>query len=203
MVHILKKKEVTMTPKPHVCPVWIGYFLAHPIRKLFHNPMRILASHIKPGMTVLDVGCAMGFFTIPAAEMVGKSGRVIAVDLQPKMLEKLKKRAAKAKVADRIETRACQADSVGLLDLESQVDVVLAIAMVHETPNPENLIAELSRCLKPEGRLLVAEPRGHVSDAAFGDTLGWAADAGLTTLSRPKIGKTHSAWLTKPAVSVH
>jgi ubiquinone/menaquinone biosynthesis C-methylase UbiE len=190
-----------MTSKPHVCPVWVGYLLAHPLRKLFQNPARILASHVKPGMTVVDVGCAMGFFTIPAAGLVGENGRVIAVDLQPKMLEKLKKRAAKAGVADRIETRACPADSVGLSDLESQVDVVLAVAMVHETPDPKNLLAELSRCLKPEGCLLVAEPRGHVSAAAFGDTLGWAAAAGLTTLSRPEIGKTHSAWLTKPVVS--
>jgi ubiquinone/menaquinone biosynthesis C-methylase UbiE len=190
-----------MTSQSHVCPVWIGYLLAHPIRKLFQNPARILAPHVKPKMTVVDIGCAMGFFTIPAAEMVGENGRVLAVDLQPKMLEKLKKRAAKAKVADRIETRVCPADSVGLSDLASQVDVVLAIAMVHETPNPERLLAELSRCLKPEGRLLVAEPRGHVSAAAFGDTLGWAAAAGLTTLSRPEIGKSHSAWLMKPAMS--
>jgi ubiquinone/menaquinone biosynthesis C-methylase UbiE len=199
MVHILGEKEVIMSSKPHVCPVWIGYLLAHPIRKLFQNPRRILASHIKPGMTVVDVGCAMGFFTIPAAEMVGEDGRVIAVDLQPRMLEKLKKRARKAGVADRIQTRSCPADSVGLSDLAEQVDVVLAIAMLHETPNPEGLLAELSRCLKPEGRLLVAEPRGHVSAAMFDDTLGWATAAGLTTLERPSIGKSHSAWLAKPA----
>ncbi len=190
-----------MAEKQHVCPVWIGYLLAHPIRKLFQNPTRILSPHIKPGMTVVDVGCAMGFFTLPAAKMVGPSGRVIAVDLQSRMLEKLEKRAAKAGVRDRIETRVCPADSTGLEDLASRVDVVLAIAMVHETPNPGRLIAELSECLKPGGSLLIAEPRGHVSTSDFGDTLGLAGAAGLETLSRPEVGKTHSAWLMKPAVS--
>lgn len=189
-----------MSEKTHVCPVWIGYLLASPIRKLFHNPDRILGPYIRPGMTVVDVGCAMGFFTIPAARMVGEDGRVVAVDLQPEMLEKLTSRAVKAGVAGRIETRACSAESTGLQDMEGRADVVLAIAMVHETPDPERLIDELVRCLKPGGRLLIAEPSGHVSGEAFRGTLGLATKAGLELLDTPRVSRAHSACLAKPAI---
>ena len=183
----------------HVCPVWVGYLLASPVRKLFQNPKRILAPYIRSGMTVVDVGCAMGFFTIPAAGMVGADGRVIAVDMQPRMIDKLKKRADKAGVGDRIETRVCTTDSPGLSDLEGRVDLALAFAMVHETPDPARLLRELGQCLKPEGRLLVAEPRGHVTSTMFDETLRWAGDAGLRLVDRPAVSKSHSAVFVKPA----
>jgi len=54
-----------------ICPVWVGYLLASPVRKLFENPKKILGEYIKEGMTVLDLGSAMGFFSIPAARLVG------------------------------------------------------------------------------------------------------------------------------------
>jgi len=68
------------------CPVWVGYLLASPVRKLFENPKKILGEYIKEGMTVLDLGCAMGFFSIPAARMVGPNGKIICVDVQEKMI---------------------------------------------------------------------------------------------------------------------
>src|SRR5437867_3779272 len=74
-----------------VCPWWIGYILASPVRKLMHNPHTILAPYVNKGMTVLDFGSAMGFFSIPLAQMVGPAGKVICVDMQEKMLERLKK----------------------------------------------------------------------------------------------------------------
>ena len=48
-----------------VCPWWLGYFLASPIRKLVHDPRSILEAYVKSGMTALDIGCAMGFFSLP------------------------------------------------------------------------------------------------------------------------------------------
>jgi len=79
-----------------VCPWWIGYLLASPLRRrLGQDPVKILSPYVREGMTVLEPGPGMGFFTIPLARLVGPSGRVIAVDLQPKMIESLKRRAAK------------------------------------------------------------------------------------------------------------
>ena len=72
---------------PHVCPWWLCYSFDNPLRRLIHNPQRILSPYIKQGMTVLDAGCGMGYFSIGMAKMVGDSGKVIAVDLQQKMLD--------------------------------------------------------------------------------------------------------------------
>ena len=63
-----------------VCPVWVGYFLTSPIRKLFQNPQKILSPYVENGMKVLDIGC--GFFSLPLAQMVGSKGKAISVDVQ-------------------------------------------------------------------------------------------------------------------------
>jgi ubiquinone/menaquinone biosynthesis C-methylase UbiE len=69
-----------------VCPWWIGYLLLSPFRRWGQNPNAVLGPYVTRGMTVLDVGCAMGFFTLDLARLVGSNGRVIAVDLQSRML---------------------------------------------------------------------------------------------------------------------
>ncbi len=86
----------------HVCPVWVGYFLASRLRKLLQNPTRIIGPYVRANMTVLDFGCAMGFFSLPMAEAVGPGGKVVCVDRQPEMLDVLKRRAARAGLLDRI-----------------------------------------------------------------------------------------------------
>ena len=96
----------------HVCPLWVGYLLASPVRKLFQDPEKIVGQHVGYGMTVLDIGCAMGFFSLPLAEMVGVQGKVICIDLQERMIEILENRARKAGLSERIETRLCGRDSL-------------------------------------------------------------------------------------------
>ncbi len=89
-----------------ICPWWLGYLLVNPLRRLFENPDKLLAPYLTPGMTVLDMGCAMGFFTVPAARLIGENGRVLAVDLQPKMISALKRRLARRGLLDRLR-RSC------------------------------------------------------------------------------------------------
>src|SRR5512139_1307428 len=96
----------------HVCPVWVGYLLANPVRALVQDPKKILGPHIAPGMRVLDIGCAMGFFSLPLARLVGPGGGVVCVDLQQTMLDSLARRARRANLLDRIEIRRCDADSL-------------------------------------------------------------------------------------------
>jgi ubiquinone/menaquinone biosynthesis C-methylase UbiE len=74
--------------KNRVCPTAIAGYLDNRFRRWFQNPRKILGPYIKEGMTVLDLGCGPGFFSIDIAQMVGKSGRVIASDLQVGMLHK-------------------------------------------------------------------------------------------------------------------
>jgi ubiquinone/menaquinone biosynthesis C-methylase UbiE len=175
----------------HVCPWWIGYLLVSPIRRWFQDPDKILSPYISEGMAVLDIGPGMGFFTIPAARMVGDSGRVIAVDLQEKMLKSLVKRAEKAGVAGRIVTRLCEPDNLGVSE---RIDLCLAFNVVHEVPDASALFSQIRAILKPTGRLLIAEPgRWHVSEKDFESTLAKASAVGLKLIARPKIRKSQSA----------
>jgi len=151
----------------HVCPWWVGYILASPLRKLIQNPNKILKPHINPGNKVLDVGSAMGFFTLPAAEMVGSQGTVYAVDLQKKMLDSLIKRAQKKGLDHRITPIQCTSSHLNLEHMESAIDTIIAIAVVHEVPEKEIFFKELFACLKKNGTLIFMEPGGHVKKDQF------------------------------------
>lgn len=78
---------MTKTENPRVCPVEKAGGLDNSIRRFLQNPEKILKPHINPGMTVLDMGCGPGFFTIEIAKLLNGSGKVIAADLQAGMLE--------------------------------------------------------------------------------------------------------------------
>jgi SAM-dependent methyltransferase len=180
-----------------VCPWWVGYLLVSPIRRWFENPEDVLAPHLQSGTMALDVGCAMGFFSLPLAELVGPGGRVICVDLQERMIQSLRKRAARAGVADRIETRVCSSTSLGLQDLRGKVDFALAYAVVHEVPDAARLLAEIGEALAPGGRLLIAEPKGHVSGEALEKTVAFAEKAGLSVIDRPDIRRSRAVLLER------
>jgi len=158
----------------------------------------MLQPYVQPGMTVLEPGPGMGFFTIPLAQLAGESGRVVAVDVQPKMIAALKRRVGKFNVAQRVDARVTSAESLGVDDLAGRVDFGLAFAMVHELQSASRFFQEISRALKPNALLLLAEPRGHVNGAAFEAELAAAATAGLAlTEDRPEIRRCHAAVLTK------
>jgi ubiquinone/menaquinone biosynthesis C-methylase UbiE len=180
-----------------VCPFWVGHLLANPIRNLFHNSLKILEPHVAPGMRVLDVGPGMGFFSLPMARLVGPSGRVICVDIQEKMLGALMRRARRAHLADRIETRACDAKSLGIADLAGGIDFVLAFAVVHEIGDATRFFNEIRVVLKPRGRALFAEPRGHVSERSFQESLSAAKGNGFREVAPLKIRGSQAAILER------
>ena len=180
----------------NVCPWWLGYFIDNRLRRLIHEPARTVGPYVRPGMTALDVGCGMGVFSIAIAELVGPGGRVIAADVQPQMLRVLQRRAARAGVADRIRVHRCEPRHLGVT---TPCDFALAFAMLHEVPDPARLLAGIHACLKPGGRLLLAEPRLHVSARAFDDELALAARAGLTLCARPAVRWCHVALLERKA----
>ena len=124
----------------HVCPWWLAYTFDNPIRNLFHKSHKILGPYIEDGMKVMDIGCGMGFFSIGMAKMVGDSGKVIAVDLQQKMLDIMLKRARRAGVADRISPHHCQPDIIGL---DEKVDFILTFWMVHEVSDQKDFFNQL------------------------------------------------------------
>ncbi len=139
----------------------------------------------------------MGFFTLELARRVGGQGRVIAIELQPKMLDVLLRRARKAGLAERIEARQPQGDHLGVEDFRGRVDFALAFAMVHEVAKPRTLLADIYDALRAGGKLLLAEPMGHVRSEAFETTLSLAREAGFAPDSRPAIRRCHAAVLVK------
>lgn len=178
-----------------VCPFLVGYLLIFPLRRLYQNPENILRPYVSPGMTVMDVGSAMGFFSLPMAAMVGPRGKVFCLDVQEKMLLTLRKRAVKAKLEERILPRLCRPDSLDVEDLAESVDFALAFAVAHEVPDERALFADLFRALKPDAPCLVAEPRGHVSKEEFLHTLSIAEHAGFRVLEAPPVAGSHTALL--------
>jgi len=148
-------------------------------------------------MTVLDIGPGIGFFSIPMARIVGPNGKVICVDRQKGMLAGVQKRAQKAGVSRQIQTLLCDEHSFGIENLAGTVDFALAFAVVHEVPDADRLFVETAAALKPHGKMLVAEPRGHVGEEAFSKTVALAERCGLRVVGRLDIRRSQSVLLEK------
>jgi tRNA A58 N-methylase Trm61 len=180
-----------------VCPWWLGYVLASPLRRLLQDPAAMVKPYVREGMTVLEPGPGMGFFTLELARQVGPSGRVIAVDVQPRMIAGLKRRLAKAGLLERTDARLASSDSLGLQDLRDKIDFALAMAVVHEMPSSRRFFEEVAKAMKPGATLLLAEPSGHVKKDAFEAELQDAAAVGLEVTDRPAIRRSQAALLKK------
>ncbi len=170
--------------KPRVCPWWIAFTFDNPLRRCLHDPQKILEGLIATGQTVIDLGCGMGYFSIPMARMVGETGQVIAADLQAEMLQRVQRRAARVGVEARIHLHRCRPEHVGI---QTRADFVLAFWMVHEVPNQRELLREIREWLKPTGRFLLVEPKFHVPAAAFQRSVASALDVGLKPCAFPPV----------------
>lgn len=167
-----------------VCPVKIAGILDNRFRRWLQNPRKILNPYIEEGMTVLDLGCGPGFFSIDIAKMVGKSGRVIASDLQEGMLLKLRDKIEGTELEERIILHKCEKNRIGWSE---KVDFALAFYVVHETPDQGEFFRELASILQPSGEVLLVEPPFHVSKSAFLETIRNAQDAGFKPAEGSKV----------------
>jgi len=166
-----------------VCPVEYAGGLDSRFRKLLQNPEKILKEHVKEGMTVMELGCGSGFFTTEIARQVGKSGKVIAVDLQEGMLDLVRNKIKGTDIENRIELHKCEEDRIGVSE---KVDLVLAFIMVHEVADKRKLFKELQSILKLKGRLYVIELKMHPPKRSFEEMVKIAGEAGFKEISRPK-----------------
>lgn len=179
-------------------PWWQACFFDNFIRRLIQQPVKLLGPYVQPGMTVLDAGCGLGIFTLGMARLLGGHGQVVAVDVRPKALNVLVRRAYKKKLLDRMEIRTCTENSLAIEDMAGRIDFALASYVVHEVADAPGFLAQVADALKPGGRFLVMEPRGHVSQAAFEQSLARAGQAGFRELSRPEISFSRAALLGRP-----
>ncbi|MDA8126147.1 MAG: methyltransferase domain-containing protein [Deltaproteobacteria bacterium] len=181
-----------------VCPWWLCRSFDNPLRRLIHDPERMLSPFIRPGLTVVDIGCGMGYFTIGLARLVGPEGRVIAVDLQPQMLAALGRRADQAGLADRIVPRLARPDS---LEVAARADFALAFWMAHEVPDKRRFFGEIFRFLKLGGSLLLCEPKFHVTGKAFAETAALCREAGFLPETEPSIALSRASLMRKDSAA--
>jgi len=170
----------------HVCPWWKAFFFDNAFRYLIQNPKKILSPYLKEGMTVVDFGCGMGFFSINCAKIVGKNGKVIAVDIQPEMLNILEKRAKKAGVMHIIKTHLIQPDDI---KLEEKADFAIANWVVHETPDIKKFFEQAKEILNPEAYFLVVEPKKHISQEFVEQEIEMAKQAGFNFIGYHDSGR--------------
>ena len=180
-----------------VCPWWLGFLLTSPLRRFLYSPEDILKPYIREGMNVLDVGCGMGFFSLPIARMVGETGRVVCVDLQERMIKGIVRRAKKAGLLDRIDARVSQKSSLMLNNIAGKIDFVLAFAVVHEVPDKERLLLEIWKTMKEEGKLLIVEPKMHVPKTDFDRTISIARSVGFEVMNDLAIRRSYAVLLGK------
>ena len=128
-------------------------------REKFEQPEKVLdALNIRPGMTVADVGAGNGYFTLRLARRVKDTGRVFAVDIQPAMLDLLKKSRDRAGLKNIELVLGTETDA----DLPpAAVDLALLVDVYHEFQRPEEMITTIRAALKPEGVLVLVEYRGE------------------------------------------
>jgi ubiquinone/menaquinone biosynthesis C-methylase UbiE len=177
-----------------LCPWWFAYTFDNPVRRMLHKPEKVLGTYVKEGMTAVDIGCGMGHFSIGMAKLVGNSGRVISVDLQQKMLDKVRKRAERSGVANRISLRLCKVDDIGVSE---QSDFVLTFWMAHEVPDAGAMFGQIHAILKDGGRWLLAEPKLHTSIDRFEKLLSEAIECGFSVVARPAVTMSYAAVLEK------
>ena len=130
----------------------------NPLIPIFRNPYRLLkAAGIKPGQKVLEVGCGPGFFTIPAAKIVGEEGSIYAVDVHPLAIKKVKEKVEREGIKN-VNPIFVNASDTGLPD--QSIDLAFIFGLRYIAGGMENLISEMHRILKPGGVLSFEKTRG-------------------------------------------
>ncbi len=109
---------------------------------------------LKKGKIVADIGCGIGYFAIPAAEIAGTSSKIYAMDISVEMLEEVERRALEAGVTN---IYTIKTDEYDLKANNLAVDFVIMSNVLHEIEDKEKMIAELNRIHKNGGTLAIIE----------------------------------------------
>jgi len=136
-------------------PEFLANIIDNPLRRRIQPPCEMPIRHsIEQGMTVLEVGPGNGRYTIETARRVGNTGRVITIDIEPKMIERVCQRAQAEGITN------LEAEVANVYDLpfeEGTFDAICMIAVISEIPHPERALNEFYRVLKPSGILAFSE----------------------------------------------
>jgi ubiquinone/menaquinone biosynthesis C-methylase UbiE len=186
--------KMKLPERNKVCSVEAAGALDLKLRKLIHNPYRILRPYIKEGMTVADIGCGPGFFTLEMARMVGIKGKVTAVDLQEGMLDIVRKKVSGTDLQNIIEFHNCPGNKIGLA---KTFDFILIFYMLHEVPDQSAFLQEVYSLVKTGGKVLIVEPRFHVTKNDFDNSEKILKNIGFEIIEKPKVFFSRSILLKR------
>jgi ubiquinone/menaquinone biosynthesis C-methylase UbiE len=134
----------------------------NPLLPIIRNPYKVLdRAGLKSGQVVLEVGCGPGFFTIPAADIVGEKGMVYAVDVHPLAIERVKNKIRK-KGIENVTPILASASDTGLPD--GSVDLSFLIGLPYVAGGLDSVLSEMFRIMKPGGMLSIAKTRGSAKN---------------------------------------
>lgn len=162
-------------PMPHQMATW----LEHPLRLRYRKPDGLLGQlGVFQGMSVADLGCGTGLFTVEMARRVGETGAVHAVDIQVPMLDHARRFISEAGVEKPVRYHHSGIHTLPIPD--QSVDVALMVAVLGELPAKTLALDEVRRILKPGARLAISE---EILDPAYVPAplaRRWAEESGFT-----------------------
>ncbi len=180
------------------CPFALSWIVDNPLRRWDERVAHVHAG-LRPGETVLELGPGPGAFTLEAAQRVRPAGKVIAVDIQPKMIAQVQARVQAAGVTH-VDTHVAGAYELPLED--ASVDRAYLITVLPEIPDPVRALREIHRVLKPGGVVSMTEEFLDPDYPRRATTTAWAQAAGLEAAGSYGNGWCYTLNFRKPALSV-
>jgi len=141
---------------PFPMPEFLATLIDHPMRRRYIQPPDETAIRhgIQPGMTVLEVGPGSGTYTLAAARRIGPQGSLYTIDIEPKMIERVRVKAQQEGVSN---IQAEVADVYQLSCPDNFFDLCFMITVISEIPEPVRAMKEIQRVLKPGGTIVFSE----------------------------------------------
>jgi ubiquinone/menaquinone biosynthesis C-methylase UbiE len=136
-------------------PQWMANLIDNPFRRKIQPPGETAIRHgIKSGMRVLEVGPGNGTYTLAAAQQAGPEGELVTIDIEPRMIERVRSKIESEGVSN-IDARVANVYALPFED--SSFDLVYMIAVINEIPDIPKALSEFHRVLKPSGTLVFSE----------------------------------------------
>jgi SAM-dependent methyltransferase len=158
-------------------PQFLANLIDNPLRHRIQPPEEMAIRHgLEPGMWVLEVGPGNGTYTLGAARRVGPAGRIVAVDVEPRMVERVRRRA-EAEGVQNVEARL--ADATDLPFGDGGFDAAYLVTVMGEIPKPVQALRELHRVLTPSGTLACSEVLLDPDYPLASTLVRWAEQAGF------------------------
>jgi ubiquinone/menaquinone biosynthesis C-methylase UbiE len=169
------KPHTTTKPAEEKIPPGLTHYMGREIAQTMHytgapwltresrdreeEPAKLMAAlKLKPGMTVCDLGCGNGFYTLKLAKEVGPEGKVLAEEIQPEMLDLLKQRAEKSGVKN---IEPILGNEINPKLPAAKLDLVLLVDVYHEMDHPAEMLASIRKSLAGHGRMVLVEFRAE------------------------------------------